>query len=100
MRFFPGLVAIARAKHPVPSRTRPLSAVAPMVLRLKTWESRSPPDLVKTSEKPRISRKRSDALNTYAQGQHGKTRKRAKAKTPQAANRAVGHKMSRDGAAR
>ena len=32
-------------KHPVPSRTRPLSAVAPMVLRLKTWESRSPPNL-------------------------------------------------------
>ena len=42
---FPGLVVIARAKHPIPSRTRPLSAVAPMVLRLKTWESRSPPDL-------------------------------------------------------
>ena len=42
---FPGLVAIARAKHPVPSRTRTLSAVAPMVLRLKTWESRSPPNL-------------------------------------------------------
>ena len=44
-RFFPGLVALARAKHPIPSRTRPLSAAAPMVLRLKTWESRSPPDL-------------------------------------------------------
>ena len=40
-----GLVVIARAKHPIPSRTRPLSAVAPMVLRLKTWESRSPPNL-------------------------------------------------------
>jgi hypothetical protein len=38
-------VAIARAKHPIPSRTRQLSAVAPMVLRLKTWESRSPPNL-------------------------------------------------------
>ena len=47
-RIFPGLVVIARAKHPVPSRTRPLSAVAPMVLRLKTWESRSPPNLVKS----------------------------------------------------
>src|SRR6056297_2983196 len=46
--FFLGLVVIARAKHPVPSRTRPLSAVAPMVLRLKTWESRSPPNLVRT----------------------------------------------------
>ena len=42
---FFGLVVIAQAKHPVPSRTRPLSAVAPMVLRLKTWESRSPPNL-------------------------------------------------------
>ena len=40
-----GLVIIARAKHPDPFRTRPLSAAAPMVLRLKTWESRSPPDL-------------------------------------------------------
>src|SRR5690606_7604284 len=47
MRFLPGLVVIARAKHPIPSRTRPLSAVAPMVLRLKTWESRSPPNLAR-----------------------------------------------------
>ena len=39
-----GLVVTARGKHPIPSRTRPLSSVAPMVLRLKTWESRSPPD--------------------------------------------------------
>ena len=50
--FFLGLVVIARAKHPIPSRTRPLSAVAPMVLRLKTWESRSPPNLKRN---PRIS---------------------------------------------
>src|SRR5690625_4318285 len=41
---FQGLVVTARGKHPVPSRTRPLSPAAPMVLRLKTWESRSPPD--------------------------------------------------------
>ena len=41
-----GLVVIAQAKHPIPSRTRPLSAAAPMVLRLKTWESRSPPNLM------------------------------------------------------
>jgi hypothetical protein len=33
-------------KHPVPSRTRKLSTIAPMVLRLKAWESRSPPILV------------------------------------------------------
>ena len=42
---FFGLVVIAQAKHPVPSRTRQLSAVAPMVLRLKAWESRSLPNL-------------------------------------------------------
>ena len=48
--FFLGLVVIARAKHPVPSRTRPLSAVAPMVLRLKTWESRSPPNLERNTQ--------------------------------------------------
>ena len=44
-----GLVVTARGKHPIPSRTRPLSSVAPMVLRLKTWESRSPPDQYLTS---------------------------------------------------
>ena len=43
--YFLGLVVIATAKHPIPSRTRPLRAVTPMVLRLKTWESRSPPNL-------------------------------------------------------
>ena len=44
---FHGLVVIAQVKHPIPSRTRQLSTVAPMVLRLKAWESRSPPNLVK-----------------------------------------------------
>jgi hypothetical protein len=44
-RFFLGLVVIADAKLPIPSRTRPISAPTPMVLRLKTWESRSPPNL-------------------------------------------------------
>ena len=52
--FFLGLVAIARAKHPVPSRTRKLSAAAAMVLRLKTWESSSPPNLEK-SQQPLIN---------------------------------------------
>ena len=42
-------MVIARAKHPIPSRTRPLSAVAPMVLHLKMWESRSPPNLVRNT---------------------------------------------------
>ena len=46
--YFLGLVVIATAKHPIPSRTRPLRAGTPMVLRLKTWESRSPPNLVST----------------------------------------------------
>jgi hypothetical protein len=49
---FAGLVVLARAKHPIPSRTRPLSAAAPMVLRPKTRESRSPPNL----ESPRPPR--------------------------------------------
>ena len=47
--FFLGLVVIAQVKHPIPSRTRQLSTVAPMVLRLKTWESRSPPNLVRNT---------------------------------------------------
>src|SRR5690606_4693541 len=47
--FFLGLVVTARAKHPIPSRTRQLSAAAPMVLRLKTWESRSLPNLERTN---------------------------------------------------
>ena len=33
----------ARRSDPIPSRTRPSNASAPMVLCLKTWESRSPP---------------------------------------------------------
>ena len=38
------------AQNPIPSRTRPLNAPAPMVLCLKTRESRSPPDLHSTSQ--------------------------------------------------
>ncbi len=45
---FLGLVVIAQAKHPVPYRTRKLSAAAPMVLGLKPRESRSPPNLEKS----------------------------------------------------
>ena len=44
-----GLVVIAFVKLPIPSRTRPISANTPMVLRLKTWESRSPPNLTSDS---------------------------------------------------
>ncbi len=36
------------AQNPIPSRTRPLNAPAPMVLCLKTRESRSPPGLPST----------------------------------------------------
>ena len=47
--FFFGLVIIARAKHPIPSRTRQLSAAALMVLRLKAWESKSLPNLIRST---------------------------------------------------
>src|SRR3990167_4338622 len=36
---------MAGGPHPIPSRTRSLSPLAPMVLRLKAWESRSLPGL-------------------------------------------------------
>ena len=44
----PGLVifpvAIAEGPHPIPSRTRKLSPLAPMVLHIFVWESRSLPE--------------------------------------------------------
>ncbi len=42
---FAGLVTFAQRQDPIPSRTRPSNAEAPMVLCLKTWESRSLPGL-------------------------------------------------------
>ena len=39
-----GLVIIAGDKLPIPSRTRTIRSQAPMVLRLKPWESRSSPN--------------------------------------------------------
>jgi hypothetical protein len=39
------LVALSEGPHPIPFRTRPLSPPEPMVLRLKTRESRTPPGL-------------------------------------------------------
>src|ERR1700712_1941903 len=45
---FAGLVALAECPDPIPSRTRPSNAPAPMVLCLKTWESRSSPGLQNT----------------------------------------------------
>ena len=50
--FFAGLVALARRSDPIPSRTRPSNALAPMVLCLKTWESRSSPGLQRTEPLP------------------------------------------------
>ena len=47
---FAGLVALARSPNPIPSRTRPLNSSAPMVLCLKTWESRSLPGLQRTDQ--------------------------------------------------
>ena len=55
---FAGLVALARRSDPIPSRTRPSNALAPMVLCLKTWESRSSPGLQRT-EKPSSSTRQS-----------------------------------------
>src|SRR5258707_1355528 len=49
--FFAGLVVIAGEFHPIPFRTRPLKPPAPMVLRVNTRESRSPPGLQKTDHK-------------------------------------------------
>ena len=65
------MVVIARAKHPIPSRTRPLSAAAPMVLRLKTWESRSPPNLERNSKPQRNTLSPSQSGNTKYKNQTG-----------------------------
>lgn len=46
---FAGLVALARRPNPIPSRTRPSNSSAPMVLCLKTWESRSSPGLQRSA---------------------------------------------------
>ena len=43
-----GLVVRAGGLHPIPSRTRPLNSLAPMVLSLKAWKSRSLPGLPRT----------------------------------------------------
>src|SRR6185312_6870721 len=45
---FVDLVVLAEEFHPIPFRTRPLKPPAPMVLRLKTRESRSLPGLQRT----------------------------------------------------
>jgi flavin-binding protein dodecin len=56
---FADLVVIAGEFHPIPFRTRPLKPPAPMVLRLKPRESRSPPGLRRKN--PANTRKRNSA---------------------------------------
>src|ERR1700730_14736530 len=59
--FFAGLVVIAGEFHPIPFRTRPLKPPAPMVLRVNTRESRSPPGLPNTDRKKPPSHNKSPA---------------------------------------
>src|SRR6476660_6746710 len=63
---FAGLVAFARWSDPIPSRTRPSNASAPMVLCLKTWESRSPPGLPRTEKHPHHETKPKGRVATRA----------------------------------
>src|SRR5258708_32840606 len=51
--FFVGLVVLAGEFHPIPFRTRPLKPPAPMVLRVNTRESRSPPGQQRTDQQSR-----------------------------------------------
>jgi hypothetical protein len=60
---FAGLVAFAKRLNPIPSRTRPLNASAPMVLCLKTWESRSLPGLLRTGNFPHYDDKARSSLD-------------------------------------
>ena len=43
-------MVLAGEFHPIPFRTRPLKPPAPMVLRVNTWESRSPPGQPRTDQ--------------------------------------------------
>jgi hypothetical protein len=56
-----GLVVIARSLNPIPFRTRPLNFSAPMILRLKTRESRSLPGLPSADDR----RQRTDDGSTH-----------------------------------
>jgi hypothetical protein len=53
------------AQNPIPSRTRPLNTPAPMVLCLKTRESRSPPDLPNTGTTHPSSRSQSHEKSRF-----------------------------------
>ena len=71
--FFAGPVVEARRPNPIPSRTRPLNASAPMVLCLKTRESRSLPDLPRTT----ISLSRCPTCRGWSSHPVERTRRRA-----------------------
>ena len=57
--FSPAWWLLQTRSDPIPSRTRPSNAQAPMVLCLKTWESRSSPGLQRThsTHEPQTSTK-------------------------------------------
>ena len=86
---FAGLVALAKWPDPIPSRTRPSNASAPMVLCLKTWESRSPPGLPKTSIPHHKTYQRSRRCSIQCRRDHARskttkkqTKKHTERKTP------------------
>src|SRR6476661_6443788 len=66
--FFAGLVVIAGEFHPIPFRTRPLKPPAPMVLRVNTRESRSPPGLQRTDYQTIPPSHRNKKPRAYARG--------------------------------
>ena len=56
IRFSLTLWFLRGAQDPIPSRTRPSNSSAPMVLSLKTWESRSLQGLPKTDDLSTMSK--------------------------------------------
>ena len=60
----------AERSDPIPSRTRPSNASAPMVLCLKTWESRSLPGLPSTINPLYLDRLRSSGLRVTPKTSH------------------------------
>ena len=58
LRFLPAWWLLQGDKDPIPSRTRPSNALAPMVLCLKTWESRPSPGLQRTDDRRRRAENR------------------------------------------
>jgi hypothetical protein len=94
---FAGLVAMARGLNPIPFRTRPLNPSAPMVLRLKTRESRSLPGLQSTEPKP-LHETHDVAPATHTSGPSDHTRTPRPA--PVRRTRILENTLTRGGAAR